>query len=488
MEQSAQEVFAILASRTDWFRKSYQAREFAWHVQVWAVQKMMQRYSWGMHMGGAITEQNGMQHWLWNVAEMKRAREEFLNRVLHDDTFLDHFESDFFVAWDAYVAEEKEYTARYASRSPQERIQALHALCEAESNVGAVGYMNDIFLTDGASDWLLEWCIRELPQDIPQQDQCIADLCTPVEMSFVQRQHMELMAIGLQPKSLRDELLVLHQTKWHWVENSYVESLPLSVQFFADKLNDMITKGEVTQERYEQLQASVEQKTLTKRSIVSTHALSSVLQKIIECSDRISHITDIRKMGVLRLNGLIWECFRDVSAATGIPFTTLAWSTPMEIRQLFSANDWSRVHERQQAGAITLVYNGGFEMIQGKAFTALNLTPFFGDTTGQTALKGQVACFGVVTGPARIIRGRNDFALFHDGDVLITSQTTPEFIPLMKRASAVVTEQGGITCHAAIVSRELKVPCIIGCASAMTFFHDGDQIVVDGQTGEVHYA
>ncbi|MBA7490648.1 hypothetical protein ES702_01189 [subsurface metagenome] len=76
-------------------------------------------------------------------------------------------------------------------------------------------------------------------------------------------------------------------------------------------------------------------------------------------------------------------------------------------------------------------------------------------------------------------------AKFKKGEILVTAMTRPEFVPLMKKASAVITDQGGLTCHAAIVSRELGVPCIIGTKIATKVLKDGDQVEVDANKGIV---
>jgi len=79
----------------------------------------------------------------------------------------------------------------------------------------------------------------------------------------------------------------------------------------------------------------------------------------------------------------------------------------------------------------------------------------------------------------------NDFNKFKSGDILVTSMTRPEFVTLMKMAKAVITDEGGITCHAAIVSRELGLPCIIGTEMATRLLKDGDIVEVDADKGIV---
>jgi phosphohistidine swiveling domain-containing protein len=101
------------------------------------------------------------------------------------------------------------------------------------------------------------------------------------------------------------------------------------------------------------------------------------------------------------------------------------------------------------------------------------------------SLKGTVACKGNVKGTVRVVLDPHDDKGFKPGDILVTSMTRPEFVPLMKKAGAVVTNEGGITCHAAIVSRELNIPCIIGTKIATKVFKDGDVVEVDAEKGIV---
>jgi len=85
----------------------------------------------------------------------------------------------------------------------------------------------------------------------------------------------------------------------------------------------------------------------------------------------------------------------------------------------------------------------------------------------------------------RIIFDVNEMDRVKNGDILVTGMTTPNFVPAMKRAGAIVTNDGGITCHAAIVSRELGVPCIIGTRMATKILKDGDLVEVDAENGIV---
>ncbi len=119
---------------------------------------------------------------------------------------------------------------------------------------------------------------------------------------------------------------------------------------------------------------------------------------------------------------------------------------------------------------------------------AKEMVDFFNHTGRQdmTEFKGSVACRGMAKGLARVILQRSDFAKFNPGEILVAPMTTPDFILLMKKAAAVVTDEGGLSSHAAIVSRELNVPCVIGTKIATKVLKDGDEVEVDANKGVVH--
>ena len=103
----------------------------------------------------------------------------------------------------------------------------------------------------------------------------------------------------------------------------------------------------------------------------------------------------------------------------------------------------------------------------------------------QTELRGQTGCVGRATGIVRIVIRPGDMAKMRQGDILVSIATDPDIVPAMKRAAAIVTEQGGVTSHAAIVSRELGIPCVIGTKIATKVLKDGDRVEVDATKGVV---
>ena len=140
------------------------------------------------------------------------------------------------------------------------------------------------------------------------------------------------------------------------------------------------------------------------------------------------------------------------------------------------------------------IENGKLYVVQTRPITTVNATTTKNEAskteakkiTGKLILEGQPASPGVVTGIVNILKSAKEINKIKRGDILITDMTTPDFVPAMKRAVAIVTNKGGQTSHAAIVSRELGVPCIVGTKTATTTLKQGRVITVDGAAGKVY--
>jgi len=104
---------------------------------------------------------------------------------------------------------------------------------------------------------------------------------------------------------------------------------------------------------------------------------------------------------------------------------------------------------------------------------------------GLKEITGQTAMGGKVTGPVRILHKKAEIPDLQDGEVLVASMTTPDYLPAMNKAIAFITNEGGVTCHAAIVAREIGKPCIIGTKIATKALKTGDMVEVDADNGIV---
>jgi pyruvate, water dikinase len=101
-------------------------------------------------------------------------------------------------------------------------------------------------------------------------------------------------------------------------------------------------------------------------------------------------------------------------------------------------------------------------------------------------LVGIPASPGIGSGKVKIVRSKDDLPKIEEGDVLVATMTNPDYVPAMKKATAILTDEGGMTSHAAIVSREMGIPAVVGSKTATTLLKDGQEITIDGATGKIY--
>jgi pyruvate, water dikinase len=105
---------------------------------------------------------------------------------------------------------------------------------------------------------------------------------------------------------------------------------------------------------------------------------------------------------------------------------------------------------------------------------------------GKILIRGETASRGAYIGKVRLIKDASELNKIEQGDILVTKMTTPDMVPAMQKAGAIVTDEGGMTCHAAIVSREMGTPCIVGTEHATEILKDGQEITVNATHGIVY--
>jgi len=135
------------------------------------------------------------------------------------------------------------------------------------------------------------------------------------------------------------------------------------------------------------------------------------------------------------------------------------------------------------------IAGGKVHLLQARPITTLSpRQPATAPEAGEhpVLVRGLAASPGTASGPVRVLLSPKDGERLQAGEVLVAPMTSPDWVPTIRRAAAVVTDGGGMTCHAAIVSRELGVPCVVGARTATATLRDADVVTVDGSKGAVY--
>ena len=177
-----------------------------------------------------------------------------------------------------------------------------------------------------------------------------------------------------------------------------------------------------------------------------------------------------------------------VAKKVGVSFATLPYFTATEIAEAL-ANEVELIEtrglERKNTFVIRILDNHYAQFDGAEARRVADEEFPVIDVSHLAEVKGRCAYPGVVVGTVRIVRDAREGARVKPGDILVCKETNPDLVMLMERAGAIVTDEGGVTSHAAIVSREMKKPCVTGTRQATAVFKDGDTIEVDATNGIV---
>jgi phosphohistidine swiveling domain-containing protein len=221
-----------------------------------------------------------------------------------------------------------------------------------------------------------------------------------------------------------------------------------------------------------------------KQRLISKYALGEQILKLLDIAGDYAFLRqyriDIFFIADFKARYLEREISRRLNLDPGL-FSSL---TPMEVLsalrgQTLPSSD--ELVQRKHAYALYAI-GGDLRVIPHKDIPLLVQRPQIENEVN--SVKGSVAHRGVVVGRACVVMSRHDLGKCKGGDVIISPMTTPELVEALERAAAIVTDEGGALCHAAVISRELGIPCVVGTVNATELFRDGQLLKVDASQSQ----
>ncbi|MBI4427301.1 MAG: hypothetical protein HY569_02365 [Candidatus Magasanikbacteria bacterium] len=211
--------------------------------------------------------------------------------------------------------------------------------------------------------------------------------------------------------------------------------------------------------------------------------------KIIEFLRQINHYSETRKAGMSKAVLWSYPLFQEIAERLNTDIVSLRQLTVKQITASLRAGSINPKHQtiikKRLEYYLCLLHQNKIYELNGDEAKKYFEQRFSSVNQDIKELKGVVAHPGKAAGKARLILIEHQVEKLQEGEILISSMTDPQMLPAMKKAAAIVTDEGGTLCHAAIVARELKKPCLIATKIATKVFHDGDLIEVDADAGVV---
>lgn len=317
-------------------------------------------------------------------------------------------------------------------------------------------------------DWSFDYFLQDLKKSNPKEYEALLINSESGHLSFMLEAEKYLLELDRTYKKDFNKVYNLFLKRYFWSYNTYKGIFNIKKNWLKKYLDDVKANSKKNRKNLK----------LPKMPLPSKYKLLSDLIK------EISIFRDNKKkIGLLTFHIIeLWA--KATCREKGWNFEDIKWLCVNEFIDLINGNKkllTSAKKYRKNKSRIGIMKSDAIEGFDYKTWQEIE--KFYYDSDKE--IKGVSASPGKVKGIARIVLDARLNVVLKKGDILVASMTRPEFLPLMQKASAFVTDEGGISCHAAIVSRELGKPCIIGTRVATRIIKDGDFIEVDAYQGIV---
>ena len=426
------------------------------------------------------------------------------------------FQADFLFAVDEWAVYEKQVKERFSKHGGLANMNKLYVagrdgilkavkmMFEGRSKGLAVMYpffkkYLDVTLSAYSEIYIQPWVydahflpyVRDRLQLLvgaKNMEKVLGAVSLPRKLYAAQKAQLEVIQNHLDGK-LEKEIGILTK-KWCWLSVYNLNHKPLDEEYFYG-----FTKGktdkELTLERNKLESLTRENEAIVEEALnqVTDKELRALLSEMNDYSFARTERVDVLKQAYYSLTFFFEELRKELSKAHKHDCSfneAISFTTP-EIIEFVERGKLVSEHELQMRSNTAYAYYyeaGNFELLTDKKELD-HLRKVLQPMESIQEIRGKVAFAGKLTGKVRIVTSMKEASLLKEGEIMVSQMTFPEYIHAMQKAAAFITDEGGITCHAAIISREMKKPCIIATKIATQVLKDGDLIEVNGETGVI---
>lgn len=302
-----------------------------------------------------------------------------------------------------------------------------------------------------------------------------AAITTPTKPSFIANEENDLRSIMRLEGEPLETALVMHLKKYFWIQNSYVGPKKISVESLKERIGVML----------------MEKEGASGQGSVAVLDLSPELKEMVGIIDFCTIWQDERKENILKSISNLGIVMDELAQRTKISSHLLSYLGVDEIMEMETIEKMKNLEDElmeRTRGVLFLVDEHGEKKFVGEDYAEYIRIKKESETSKydfEMDLHGTTANGGTAIGHAIVCKDIKTIDKVKEGDILVASMTRPEFIPALRKAAAIVTDEGGITCHAAIIARELGIPAVIGTKIATKILKDGMLVEVKANHGLV---
>jgi len=286
-----------------------------------------------------------------------------------------------------------------------------------------------------------------------------------------------------------ENALLNHISKYEWISSEYTGQGWDAIRWLAEISKFLKVDPSV---KIKEIKTDENNKTKAKQKLLKELKLNKEALRIIDALDCFSAIRDWSKGYFVRALLDYRFLLSEISERLKINFNDLLYFNITEVRNILETGKYnkSELKNRKNNGVAILLNNGHkkFYTKLGEINKIKNIDVVNDVFVKKDALKefsGRTGYPGIIRGKVKIVLNSKDIKTVDKGDILVTYMTTMEFTPVFKKISALITDEGGISSHAAIISREFRIPCIVGSKVATRVLKNGDMVEVNAENGVV---
>lgn len=281
--------------------------------------------------------------------------------------------------------------------------------------------------------------------------------------------------------------IINHYEKWHWAPYTYIGPA-YDFDYYLTAWSGLLREGINIDEHLEKLSNQTKEAKKRKTKIEKELGLDKKTKRLFDIASEIIYLKSYRKDAYFYSSYVLDKIFIEISRRLSLSLKQVRFMAFWEIEPALKKGSFSAkiLNERikfsvlHQKGEKGIIYTGDKARKFLKSLTLEKI-----EIKEVDHLEGTSACPGKAKGEVKIINVPEEMGKMREGNIMVAHTTFPALVPAMKKASAIVTDDGGITCHAAIVARELKTPCVVGTKIATHVLKDGDIVEVDADKGSI---
>jgi phosphohistidine swiveling domain-containing protein len=292
---------------------------------------------------------------------------------------------------------------------------------------------------------------------------------------------------GLLSGDKKEKVIKLLVKKYSWIP-AIIPEIPLwDDNFFQNRIEDAV-KNPSLEEAIQKIADSKKEKRKIKNNFAGILKQYPKLKGLFLMAQKLTDLKDERDEARRFAYFLMRPLYFEIAARAGLKIDELMTLSPTEIYDFIQKGRLPATEEinRRKKNFIVYISDRKFKIYSDNDAADFSKKYLVSEEKiGKESFSGITASQGNVKGVVRTISNKEDLPKVKEGEILVAITTHPDYLSVMKRAKAIITDEGGLTSHAAIVSREFKIPCIVGTKIATQVLKDGDIVEVDANNGIV---